>query len=296
MNAQASAGVQRELPMSLVLSADFVYTRGSNLATLVNLNQPLPNAAGNNALGVLPYPNFGFIEWRSDNGRSDYKGVDFGLERRFVHGYAFGLAYTIGKSQDNSSEQLTTQGSNAFPQNARDFGPWFGPSDYDVRQRLSANFVWNLPLGDNPFARDWIVSGIYAARSGRPFTVNQAGNNVGTNMTGLPNVIGDPSGPKTVDQWFNTAAFQAVTSGTFGNEQRNRLTGPGFQNFDLTVQRQIRFSGRSAVTLRWDLFNLFNTVNFGLPNRDISTAATFGTISSLASDPRTMQIAARFTF
>jgi hypothetical protein len=51
-----------------------------------------------------------------------------------------------------------------------------------------------------------------------------------------------------------------------------------------------------AATLRWDVFNVFNTVNFGLPNRDLTSAATFGTISSLASDPRTMQIAARFTF
>jgi hypothetical protein len=99
-----------------------------------------------------------------------------------------------------------------------------------------------------------------------------------------------------VDQWFNKAAFQAVPSGVFGNELRNRLTGPGFQNFDMTVQRQVRISPRMAVTLRWDIFNVFNTVNFGLPNRDVSSTATFGTISSLASDPRTMQIAARFTF
>ena len=56
-------------------------------------------------------------------------------------------------------------------------------------------------------------------------------------MTGLPNVSGDTDGPKTVDQWFNTAAFTAVPSGTFGNEQRNRLYGPGFQNIDLTFQR-----------------------------------------------------------
>jgi len=279
-----------------VLSADFVYSRGTDLATLVNLNQPLPNAAGNNALGALPYPNFGFIEWRSDNGRSQYAGLDLGLERRFTRGVAFGLAYTLGKSQDNASEQLTTQGSNAFPQNSRDFEPWYGPSDYDVRHRFSANFVWALPLGDSIVARDWTLSGIYAARSGRPFTVNQSGNNVGTNMTGLPNVVGDPEGPKTVAQWFNIAAFQAVTSGVFGNEQRNTLTGPGFQNMDLTVQRQIRFAAGVGVTLRWDIFNVFNTVNFGLPNRDVSSAATLGTISSLASDPRTMQIAVSVTF
>jgi hypothetical protein len=293
---QASAGVQRELAPGVLLSADFIYTRGSDLATLVNLNQPLPNAAGNNALGALPYPNFGFIEWRSDNGRAAYKGLDLGLEKRFSRGYAFGFAYTIGKSEDNASEQLTTQGSNAFPQNSRDFEPWYGPSDYDVRHRFSANFVWALPLGTNVIARDWTLSGIYTAHTGHPFTVTQSNNNVGTNMTGLPNVSGDTDGPKTVDQWFNKTAFSAVPSGTFGNEERNRLYGPGFQNMDLSVQRLIKLGQRVAATLRWDIFNVFNTVNFGLPNRNISDAATFGTISSLSSDARIMQIAARFTF
>ena len=294
---QTSIGLQREFS-GMVASADFVYTKGTNLATLVNLNQRLPNAAGSNApgLGTVPYPNFGFVEWRSQNGKSEYKGVDLGLEKRFARGYAFGLSYTLGDSKDNSSEQLTTQGSNAFPQNARDFDSWYGPSDYDVRHRFTANFVWALPLGNNVIARGFTLSGIYTKRSGRPFTVNQSNNNVDTNMTGLPNVVGDPSGPETVDQWFNLAAFQAVTSGTFGNELRNRLTGPGFQNFDLTVQRQIRVGQRMSATLRWDIFNLFNTVNFGLPNRNISDAATFGTISSLSSDPRIMQLAVRLAF
>ena len=48
--------MQRELLTGMVLSADFIYTRGSNLASLVNLNQPLPNAAGNNALGAAAVP------------------------------------------------------------------------------------------------------------------------------------------------------------------------------------------------------------------------------------------------
>ncbi len=292
---QTSIGMQREF-YGMVGSADFVYTKTTNLATLVNLNQPLPNAAGNNALGALPYPNFGFIEWRAQNGSANYKGVDLGLEKRYARGYAFGLSYTIGSSKDNSSEQLTTQGSNAFPQNARDFDSWYGPSDYDVRHRFTANFVWDLPLGKNVFARDWVVSGIYTKRSGRPFTVNQASSNVGTNMTGLPNVSGDTDGPQTVDKWFNTAAFTPVVSGFFGNELRNRLTGPGFQNFDMTFQRRIHMTERFAATLRWDIFNVFNTVNFGLPNRNVSDAATFGTISSLSSDPRIMQLAIRFTF
>src|SRR5439155_24826792 len=143
---------------------------------------------------------------------------------------------------DNSSEQLTTQGSNAFPQNARAFTSWYGPSDYDVRHRFTANFVWELPFGKNPIGRDWTVSGIYTKRSGRPFTVNQSNNNVGTNMYGLPNVTGDPAapGPETVDQWFAIANFTPVASGTFGNELRNRLQGPGVQDFVLSVLRLIR--------------------------------------------------------
>jgi hypothetical protein len=293
---QASMGVQREVMTGVVLSADFVYTRGANLATLVNLNQPLPTAAGNNALGALPYPNFGFIEWREQNGKSSYKGVDLSLEKRLSRGYAFGASYTIGDSKDNTSEHLATQGSSSFPQNSRDLNAWYGPSDFDVRHRFVANFVWDLPLGQSVAGRDWTVSGIYTKRSGRPFTVNQAGNNVGTNMYGLPNQIGDPEGAETVDRWFNIAAFQAVTSGTFGNAPRNSLRAPGFQNFDLTIQRRLRAGQRAAATLRWDIFNVFNTVNFGIPNRNITDAATFGTISGLSGDPRIMQIAVRFTF
>ena len=293
---QASIGMQREFGAGIVATLDYVYTHGTNLATLVNLNQPLPSSAGaNDAKGALPYPNFGFIEWRSQDGKSTYNGIDAGVEKRFSKGYAFGIAYTLGNSKDNSSEQLTTQGSNAFPQNARDFSNWYGPSDYDVRNRLSTNFVVNLPLGHNAFARDWVASGIYSARSGRAFTVNQSNNNVGQNMTGLPDETGDPDGPKTVDQWFNPAAFTPVASGVFGNEKRNTLRGPGYQSFDLTIQRVIRFADRYGLTLRWDAFNLFNTANFGLPNRNIS-GGDVATITSLSGDARTMQLAVRFTF
>jgi hypothetical protein len=294
---QMSAGVQRELTPGVVLSADFIYTKNTNLATLVNLNQQLPNAAGTGISAVLPYPNFGFIEWREQNGKSEYKGIDLGVEKRLSRGYAFGASYTLGDSQDNTSEHLATQGSNSFPQNSRDFlASWYGPSDFDVRHRFVANFVWDLPLGQSVAGRDWTVSGIYTKRSGRPFTVNQSNNNVGTNMYGLPNLVGNVEGPETVDQWFNIAAFQTVTSGTFGNEPRNALRGPGFQNVDLTVQRRLRVGQRAAATLRWDVFNLFNTVNLGLPNKDIATPATFGTVSGLSGDPRIMQIAVRFTF
>jgi hypothetical protein len=145
MIARTSAGVQREIVAGMLLSADFVYTTGSHLATLVNLNQPLPDAAGNHALGPLPHPNFGFVQWREQNGKSAYKGIDLGLEKRFaiVH------ARRCEGQRDRTALDARLQ---RVPQNARDFGPWYGPSDYGIRHRLAENFVWDLPLGDNLFA------------------------------------------------------------------------------------------------------------------------------------------------
>jgi hypothetical protein len=302
---QASIGFQRELMRNVVLTFDGVWSKGTNLASLVNLNQNLPGTLAAN--GPLPYPNFGFIEWREQNGKSDYKGLDVGLEKRFSNSHGFGVSYTLGNSKDNTSEHLTTQGSNSFPQNSRDFSAWYGPSDYDVRHRLAVNFVAELPLGKSMVGKGWTLSGIYAWRSGRPYTVNQSANNVGTNMTGLPNQIGDPDSGvdrscnseadcAAVVRWFNPAAFQSVTSGSFGNEGRNLFRGPSWAGLDLSLQKRIELRKSVGATLRWDIFNVFNRTNFGLPNRNISDAAVVGTITSLSGDPRIMQLSLRLAF
>ncbi len=86
-----------------------------------------------------------------------------------------------------------------------------------------------------------------------------------------------------------------MTSGTFGNSPRNVARGPGWVTFDLSLQREIRFTPRFNATLRWDIFNVFNRANFGLPERNI-TAATAGVISTLAGDPRVMQLSVRVAF
>ena len=146
---QASVGFQRELVRNLVLTVDGVWTKGNDLAHLVNLNQP------RNGNGPLPYPNFGFVEWRTQRGHWTYKGIDLGLEKRFSQGYSFGVAYTLSDSKDNTSEHLSTQGSASFPQDAVNLEAWYGPSDYDVRHRLAVNFVAELPFGEG---KRWLQS------------------------------------------------------------------------------------------------------------------------------------------
>jgi len=109
-------------------------------------------------------------------------------------------------------------------------------------------------------------------------------------------VVGGFNFPKTVNSWMTTDGFQPVTSGTFGNEVRNQFRGPSWQSFDFSLARTFHLNGRVGATLRWDVFNVFNTVNLGLPNRDIGTLSTFGTISSLGGDARVMQLSARLAF
>src|SRR5262249_10953303 len=99
-----------------------------------------------------------------------------------------------------------------------------------------------------------------------------------------------------VDRWFDAAAFQPVASGTFGNSSRNILRGPGWMTIDLSIQRKVPLSGHNDLSLRWDVFNLTNPANFGLPNRDIANRGTVATITSLAGDARIMQFSIRTTF
>jgi outer membrane receptor protein involved in Fe transport len=296
---QWSGGAQKQLTSTLVMSADYVGTQGHDIWTLRNLNQPNP------VTKLLPYPTLGPIEYADQDGSSLYNGLELALERRFARSFGFRVAYTLSKATDNSGEHLFTGGSPSFDQDATNRDSWQGPADQDTRHRVAANWILDIPVGaghtmwaDNVAGRifgGFTFSGIVTGRTGRPFTVTQSGNNVGQLMTGLPNRVGDGEGAKTVDSWFDKTAFVAVPSGTFGNSGRNILRGPGLVNVDTALQRRFTISGQTAVELRWEVFNLFNSDEFGLPDANIS-AGTFGTIQRLAGDPRVMQFALRFIF
>jgi hypothetical protein len=103
-------------------------------------------------------------------------------------------------------------------------------------------------------------------------------------------------GPETVDAWFNVADFPAAPSGTFGNSGRNILRGPAYSSLDFSLQKRIKLNGRVGAILRWDVFNVFDRANLGLPDFNISNTATRATITSLAGDPRIMQFSLRVDF
>jgi len=160
----------------------------------------------------------------------------------------------------------------------------------------------------------WEFSGIWTAQSGIPFTIpgGCAGNNNSGALIGgdRADVTGQPlnvdQGPKShwLNSYFNPAAFQCNPAGTFGNSGRNLIAGPGQNNFDLGIFKNIPFKERYNVQFRWEMFNAFNRTWFANPNTTLTSGpapiGNFGEITSINtspnSSPRIMQAALKFSW
>ena len=178
--------------------------------------EPQPAAAqrGRQRLGPLPYPNFGFIEWRAQNGRSEYKGIDFGLEKRFSDGYGVRRRLHAGRLEGQHLRAPDHPGLELVPaERARFRAPGTGratttsaiawpstswPSCRSARARSARS----RRRRRDPRRLDALGHLRRCARAVRSRST-RAATTSGQNMTGLPNLVGDPDGPETVDQWFN---------------------------------------------------------------------------------------------
>jgi hypothetical protein len=81
-----------------------------------------------------------------------------------------------------------------------------------------------------------------------------------------------------------------------GNLGRNVLRGLWQKRVDLGLSKTFT-SGRTNFEVRWDIFNLFNTVNFALPNSVIGDPGTdFGLITDTIGGPRVMQLGVKVRF
>jgi len=99
-----------------------------------------------------------------------------------------------------------------------------------------------------------------------------------------------PSGlKKSINEYFNTAAFAQPVLGAFGNTGRDILRAPGAANLDFSLFKNIPFGERVHLQVRGEAFNLFNRANFGFPDSGVPDS-TFGVINSVAPG-RIIQVA-----
>jgi hypothetical protein len=189
-------------------------------------------------------------------------------------------------------------------------------SSFDVPHRLIVSYVVDLPFGHGKrflagtngavdrVIGGWGLNGVSTFQSGYPIGLTTASNL--TNSLGggsRPNYVGgcnyqvSGSAQSRINGWFNTACFTAPPSFTFGNTARalSNLRGPGVNNFDFALFKTTEITERVGLQFRTEVFNLFNRVQFQIPNTTLGVAQ-FGVISLQANNPRLVQLALRLQF
>src|SRR3954454_1762344 len=148
---------------------------------------------------------------------------------------------------DDASAFLATDGDDNTPQNSRDLAAEWGPSDFDVRQRLVlTGTIESPPRAQRWFARDWQASAVFTAQSGRPFTPRVSFDNSNTGNVGggtfaydRPNVVTGAVPPGARTGTYDGQVFAVAPQYTFGNAGRNSLTGPSYASLDAAVSKRL---------------------------------------------------------
>jgi hypothetical protein len=248
--------------------------------------------------------------YMQSKGRSTYHALQTSVTKRFSQGYHFHAAYTYSLSKDlMSADPGSTAGGGrpdtpntgfSVENDSRDIESNWARSDFDRPHRFSLSASWTLPLGDNPVLRDWKVAGYMQFQSGRPFSVfrpEQGMLRLGfQRLDFAPGATADSVAQQAEnpeDGWFDKTQLRAATFA--GNTPRNFLRGPNQKRVDLSVSKTIPFIGRMRAELRWEIFNVFNTVNFGMPENNFDSV-DFGTVTSTVGGPRVSQFGLRLTF
>jgi len=251
-------------------------------------------------------PAFGSVSYQTTIGNSNYNALEASLHHTRARLEAF-VSYTYGKSIDQASN-LGDQVDPFNPNLTR------GLSSFDMRQDFVASYTYRLPI-EHLFHRvrwteGWSVSGINRYSTGFPVTFYNYEDTslLGTQGNGINNLAVDQlerapgplelnPNPRNGKPYFNTALFSLPPLGSVGNSGRRLFSGPGIENYDLALQKNLRIAESKSVQFRVEAFNLFNHAQFYGPNSvngNISATAFGGVVSSAA--PRLVQIAVKIVF
>ncbi len=274
------ATAERELAGSLAMSVTYQGNRARNLPLSLNVNLAdagtLPDGRRRYATTNRPDPRFGNVFVASSIGEQNYHGLVTVLTKRFSHGLSFQLAHHLSETEGTAFvNDFTGFGVFISPSDPLDPAADHGPSDFDMRQRFTANVVFEPAtrftgaLG--MLLNHWQASSRIIASEGFRFNATTGQDNNGDS------VFNDrPTG-----QGYNSYEL------------------PGYFTFDLRLSRQVSMGGGRRLELIAEGFNLTNRLNITGVNRTYGPNATanasFLTPTS-AETARQFQLAARFSF
>ena len=284
-NVQYGASVSRELPGAVNLTVGYTGSQGKDmfLRGVSNTLDPVTLRREAPLVGQVDYKTSGCVDDLVINGNpingcgyASYNALQISVTRRFRAGFTGGMQYQFSKNKG------TTQGSNeaGTANNTFDYETEYGTNPQDIPHTFNGSMVYAIP-GEGILTGGWRVGAIINARSGVPLnvTINRP-DNLTVNGVTVANIPGGNSrGTQRPDlvpgvnpyiedggvRWINPAAFTTPQPGTFGNLPRNFLRGPGFWQADLMVSKDLRFLNSQAFQLRFEMFNIFNHLNYENP-------------------------------
>ena len=303
--------VQKSFGNGAIYEIGYVGNEGRKLNIVSNIN-----ANGQ-------FPNFGNILQLNTIGTSNYNSLQSSFRTRSWRGLTASFSYTWSHALDEISEY---RGAILDDPNNRLLD--YGNSDFDTRNLFTIDFVYDVPKA--PWAssgwqkrlfNDYQVSSLMIWHSGQPSDEVLSGLSlIGNPYAGLSHNF-DSTIPGA--QWWNPAAFcspgGSACPGATGNVSRNKFSGPGFGDVDLSLIKNIPITERVRIQLRADFFNLTNRINFAsgvgavggvcAPNAAgiCTTASGFGQVTDTIGDfngapaigpgeQRNIQLVARIVF
>lgn len=295
--------VQRQLMDDMTLDVGYVGNVNKRQVGYDPINAAVTPAPG----PIQPrrlLPNFGDLDGGANRFNSMYNSMRVNVVKRFSKGLQLNTNYTWGRSMTNSSSLAEATVQN--PYNLR--AEWERAS-IDLRHIFQLAYLYELPFGHskrwgsgwNPFVNGvlggWSAEGITRAQTGAPLNprISQDRANVGRTYQ-RPDATGldANSGPKSIAQWFNVAAFALPAPYTYGSSGPFVITAPGRYNWDLALQKDFRIREGHTLQFRAESYNLPNSVSPGNPNMTFD-GNNFGVITS-ATAARQLQFALRYAF
>jgi hypothetical protein len=268
----------------------------------------------------LPFPSFLRIQGVTFGEDAWFDGLSLKAEKRTGHGLSFLASYTWSKSLDTGS---TIEAWAEWTDPLRQKQTAKGPSYYDVSQHLALSFQYELPVGRgkalggrmsggmNRVVGGWGIRGISTLQGGFPYdpTMSLARTNICESAcTARPDQIRNANLPKsvrtrnglssdpTVAYWdYDAFVLPPVTAPRIGNAGRGVLRGPGVNNWDLGIFKNVAITERLRLEFRYEMFNAWNHPQFNSPSTDLEDRTTFGKLTS-AHDPRISQFVLKVSF
>jgi Carboxypeptidase regulatory-like domain/TonB-dependent Receptor Plug Domain len=330
-----SVGIQREIGWGTVLDVTYAgfQMRNGEMATSINsvpdgarfLDINPQNANPQNPTTpkpsefLRPYLGYQNITIREHFGTASYNALQVQLNRRYINGLQFAVAYTYGKT--------VTDGTSGSPPSFNTLRPskaWNeGPDTSTQLHNLVINYTWDVPNGsgmwNNVLTRGlldgWQLSGDTAFVSGDwngvGLSTTDNFNFTGGDVGARPNVNGEAtcsSGncdatPGGTGSYFNLSAFSRPAGrGDTGNAPVTFYRMPKIVLSNMSVFKNFQLGGGRRIQFRWEAYNVFNQVNWSqiITTPQFDTAgqivnANFGQATQ-ARDARVMQGAIRFSF